>query len=205
VALKALLMKYVGEKNLFKITFAATTRINFRWDFGGSLVQDGRLVTLGIPRVDRAFQMYVNGSFPQVNFSGGFGPAPKGQDEFNRLISDSSKAQVKEPANLEGAHLTARRLENPTLESAQTVDCASCHTAQMVRYWTEAERTSLKNANEGRYTSQRFNLANQSLDRSNTGNVRSFGFFSDAAAISQRTINESALVTDKLNELSRRR
>jgi hypothetical protein len=204
-AFKKLLFKYVGEKNLFKITFATTKQLNFRWDFGGFLINRGTLSPLAIPRTTtNKIQMYVNGSFPQNEFNGGIAPAPKEQDIYNRLLSDSSKAQAKEPANLEISHLVARRLENPNLGNAATVDCASCHTAQMVRYWTEAERDSLKGASEDRFSSSFFNLANNSYDRANTGNVRAFGFFAGYPAISQRAINEAALVAEKLNNMKHR-
>lgn len=199
-AFKALILKSVGEKNLFKLTFMAMSAIHLKWDFGGFNIANGKATPLQIAKVNTdKVQIFTNDSFPPVEFNGGIGPAPKGQDAFNRLVSDSRKSQVSEDDKLLEAHLTARKIENPSLETPTTGDCVSCHVAQPVRLFTEAQKYSLKETTESRYVNAAFNLKNNSPDRSRTDNVHAFGWFSDMPSINQRTINETAFVAAKLN------
>ena len=114
-ALRTLVLKWCGEKNLFKITFTASPQLA-RWFFGGSLIQNGHILPLEIPRINTTgTQLFVNSS-SSINFLAGImsPAAPAGQDEFNRLLADSSLPAVKDPKALQASHLTAIRLENPS-------------------------------------------------------------------------------------------
>ena len=194
----SLIKKHARIDNLFKVTFMAMSLAETKWDFGGMNLVKGELAPLIIPRVNTMeIQTFINQSFHE--FSGGFGPAPKGQDEFNRLVNDSYKAQVREPQNLLKAHLTSRRIENPRLETVDTMDCVSCHLAQTARTWIENESPSLAEEVENKFTSKKYILKNTTTDPGRTDNVHAFSYFLDMATINQRTINETAMVLEKLN------
>ncbi len=199
-SLRALLLKWVGEKNLFKMTFMSMKSVHLNWAFGGFNITNGKATPLKIAKINTShIQIFTNDTFPAFEFNGGMGPAPSGQDEFNRLVSDSLKPRNNEVARLEKAHHRARIIENPHLENSDTVDCVSCHVAQPVRYVSESRESELKEASLSRYTNPRYNMKVTSSVRGQTDNVRAFGYLGKEPAINQRTINESAFVADKLN------
>lgn len=190
--------KYAHQGNLFKFTFMAMSVAGTAWDFGGWMFTNGMPQPLTIAKVNiTGAQLFINQAFHE--FSGGFGPAPKGQDEFNRLVNDSYKPQVLEPQNMLAAHNTALRLENPRLETTATVDCVSCHLAQTARTWLEERDATLVRNVQNKFTSRQFILTNVTTDKGRTDNVHSFSYFQDMATINQRAINETALVLERLN------
>ncbi len=192
------LRKEATQRNMFKITWMALKIAETEWDFAGFDIKGSQHVPVNIPRVSYAgTQIFINQSFHE--FSGGFGPAPQGQDEFNRLIHDSYKAQVKEPANLKKALTQALRIENPRLENVNTMDCVSCHLAQTARTWIETAEPTLTKEVENKFTSKKYLLTNTTSDPSRTDNVHAFSYFFDMATINQRTINETAFTLEKLN------
>lgn len=198
--LRALLLKWIGDKNLFKMTFMNMKAVHLDWVFGGFNVSGNKTTDLKIGKINKTgIQIFTNDSFPAVDFNGGIGPAPSGQDEFNRFVADSNKPRNNEPSRLEKAHQRARMIENPLLETTDSVDCVSCHVAQPLRYVSESKEPKLKEAELSRYTSTRYNLKVTSPVRAQTDNVRAFGYLGKEPAINQRTINESAFVADKLN------
>lgn len=193
-----LIHKSARQDNLFKVTFMALSIAETKWDFGGFLWENSRPSPLTIPKINHSgTQIFINNSFHE--FSGGFGPAPKDQDEFNRLVSDSYKSQVREPEKLLRAHLTSKRIENPRLETTETVDCVSCHLAQTARTWIELAEPALVKDNENKFTSKKYILINKTSDPGRTDNVHAFSYFLDMPTINQRTINDTAFVLEKLN------
>lgn len=199
-ALKTLLLENIGAKNLTKMTFMAVSAVHLRWDFGGFLVTNGKPLALKIAKLGSAkLQTFVNDDFPGMDFSGEITPAPRGQDAFNKLVSNSLVSANRTPEKLIASHGTSKRIENPKLETSDTIDCVSCHVAQQVRYISEANEPSLRQSMENRYVNEAFNLQNKSTGRTRTDNVHAFGWFGDAASINQRTINETANVATKLN------
>lgn len=190
--------KHARMDNMFKITFMALSIAETKWDFGGFMWEDSRLTQISIPKINYAgTQVFINNSFHE--FSGGFGPAPKDQDEFNRLVSDSYKPQVREADKLLKANITAHRIENPRLETSDTMDCVSCHLAQTARVWTETAKPSLVYETTNKFTSKKYLLINKTSDPGRTDNVHAFSYFLDMPTINQRTINETAFVLERLN------
>ena len=200
LGLKNLILTWAGENNLFKVTFTQAPELA-HWSFGGFLVEGMRAFPLEIPRIHTTEnQLFVNSS-SSLDFLAGLmgGNAPTGQDEFNRLLEDSSPTQVKTPSALEAAHFTAVKLENPRLGNPQTLDCASCHMAQMVKDWSEDKQPMLVQTSEGRFTSTGYNLNRVSADKINTENMRAFGYFLNKPTITQRAINDTAYTAEQFN------
>jgi len=197
--LKRFISKHAHHKNLFKMTFMSMKVAGTVWDFSGLHIQNDKFTSLSIPRTANASsQMFINNSFHE--FSGGFWPAPKIQDEFNRLVADSYKAQAKEQEKLKKVHETSRRIENPRLETTDSVDCVSCHLAQTTRVWTENVDASLKNEIKDKFVSKKYLLANKTDDPTRTDNVHMFGYFFEMATITQRVINDTAFTLERLNK-----
>lgn len=196
--LRAFIRKEASAQNLFKITWMALKIAETEWDFAGFMVKDAKHIPVNIPKVSFAgTQIFINQAFHE--FSGGFGPAPKGQEEFNRLVHDSYKAQVREPENLKKAYAFANRFENPRLENADTMDCVSCHLAQTARTWLETAEPTVVKVVENKFTSKKYLQTNTTTDPGRTDNVHAFSYFLDMATINQRTINETIFTLEKLN------
>ncbi len=200
IALKNLILKWAGEQNLFKITFSSSPR-PATWFFGGFNVQMGRTLPLEIPRIHSSgTQLFANASSTVDFLTGITSPgAPSGQDAFNRLLMDSSYPQVKEPQALKEAHLTAVRIANPRLGNPDTLDCASCHASQAVQDWTEDKSPGLREDMQDRFTSPGFNLNRVAHEKINTENTRAFGYFLNHATVSQRAINDTAFLAERLS------
>jgi hypothetical protein len=88
------------------------------------------------------------------------------------------------------AHEALLRIENPTLESAEVVDCASCHIANRLRGFMETTfpaatppATLYAGAIEARRVIGKAEASNQ--------NIRAFGYFETEPVITQRVANET--------------
>ncbi len=196
-ALIQLIKKHASEKNIFKFTFMQMSLAETKWDFGGMLLNGGETYSLLIPKISTTgTQIFINNSFHE--FSGGFGPYPtEGQNEFNRLVSDTYNVQRLD--DLKRAIITSHKLENPRLGNAETIDCVSCHLAQTARNWIETNNPELLKVADNKFTSKKYILKNTTPDPGRTDNVHAFSYFLDMPTINQRTINETAFVLERLN------
>jgi hypothetical protein len=69
----------------------------------------------------------------------------------------------------------------------------------MVRLWVEDRTPSLTSEFANVFTSSQYPLTNVSADKDRSDNLRAFGYFADQPAVSQRTINDSALIASRLS------
>jgi hypothetical protein len=197
--LKALILKWCGEQNLYKMTFMAATGEHLRWEFGGFNYLNGNVTPLTIPKINLAgIQKFINSSPSAGEFKGGIDMVPAGQNEFDNFISDSGNSSFTAPDKLGLAHFTAITLENPQLAITDQTDCASCHVAQMTKNWTEGHNPALISDTRNLFTSSTYNLASNNENKMRSDNLRSFGWFAGTPSISQRSINETAIVADRL-------
>lgn len=108
-------------------------------------------------------------------------------------------------SEIQAAYEAALRIENPRLaprpHTSESLDCASCHLATPLRTWAEAQR---------RWTLAGPSFSSPSFDLENTARAamadtvvtRAFSYLNQASGagaspvISQRTINESAVVAE---------
>lgn len=197
-----LLKSNLGEARLTKVTFMSLLGGGIQWRFGGFEVDAGRILPLTIPRIQMTasrVQVFVNNFFPQTEFVGGVGPAPDGQPALNRLLRNSRLPEVNAEPALREAYFTVKRLENPRISLTAQTDCVSCHVAQPVKVWLENKRPELVSDHLDRYRSGVFELRNLSPLKGRTDNIRGFGYFGPAVAISDRAIYESAEVAERLN------
>jgi hypothetical protein len=204
--LRNLLLKFLGEENIFRITFMTVQPGNFQWVFGGFDIVNGNPVTMIIPGIMQNanprrpynIQLFVNHSVPPSEFLGGIGPAPQAQDDLNRLMSDSKKETADPAGRLLRAHVTARQIENPNLRNTENTDCVSCHVAGPARRWIEGKAQELKLPSQDTYVSKIYNLEDMSPARDRTDNLRNFGYFMKSPSVSQRVIHDTAHFAESL-------
>lgn len=191
-----LILSKIGVGNLTKITFMASTQDT--WDFGGVEINGGHIQPMTIPRILNVNQRFQNAALiPDHFFNGAMIPFPKGADTFNLLVQNSLEISIERRGEVLKAAIAAARVENPKIHHIQSIDCVSCHTAQMARLW--AVKNFPINTKEFEYTSK-FSLKNTSPFPFQTRNLRAFGYHGRNPTISQRTINETALVLEQLQK-----
>ena len=209
--LRELVLQYVGERNLNRITFMMVRGPSIVWAFGGINIdfETNVATTLSIPRLggtpDRPakLQTFMNRTSRHDVFQqSDLRPAPVGPDTFNLLMRDSSHVRPVEDraeilSSLEGIY----RIENPNHHNSETSDCVSCHTAQPARALTVSRfgQLGLPGSAEAFAYRSPFDLRNLSPKRDSTRNLRAFGYFEQEPAISQRMIHEAAAVAELLN------
>lgn len=200
-----LITKYAGEKNLSRVTVMVLRRMNDVWGFLGAEVVDGKLVAGAIPRLDgKTSQMFFNQLQDNKGYTGAGIAQPPGTQEANlgafveRATTTGSFSEAEVIANLQSAFA----IENPHLFNPESMDCVNCHIAQAAReYLTEKLSASVDQNlfSAFKYTNSNYNLENKSAQVFNTHQLRGVGYFGVDLAISQRVINESAVVAEWLS------
>lgn len=194
-----IVLAHAGEQNLIRVTFM--TRTNSRqtqWTFGGFDVKGGKLVaspiaTLGSSTVQTLDNAGFGGA-PRFSAT----PAPKAKDDLTLLFDGIGAGSATKTAR-QAAFDAALRTENPTMNSPNTTDCASCHTAGAARSYAEQKLDVVAAGDKNRFTATKLPLTNVTEGLVGGENVRAFGWLRDKPAIAQRTINEAAAVTDWVN------
>lgn len=200
-----LITKYAGEKNLSRVTVMVLRRMNDVWGFLGAEVVDGKLVAGAIPRLDgKTSQMFFN----QLNDSKGYTGAGIAQPP---VTPDSNLGGFVQQATTSGVFTEAEAIanlqasyaiENPALFNPESMDCVNCHIAQAAREYLSVKLPTTVDQNlfsAFKYTSANYNLENKSTQVFNTHQLRGVGYFGVDLAISQRVINESAVVAEWLS------
>lgn len=197
------ILAFTGENRLSRITFMQLSAAENMWTFGGFEVDAGKMIAMIVPRTRVTTQAFVNNTFPRPFwFKGGILPEPKEGDNFNILTRDSRKLTEQNEQEIIDAVGSAIRLENPNKHNAGTADCVSCHVAQPARIWSMRQYPWLMLDQVHHSEFYKFNrdLSNISPMQPHTNVVRAFGYFENRPIVSQRTINESAMVIDYLEK-----
>jgi hypothetical protein len=203
-ALQALVTRYAGTDNLARMTFmfnelSATSH----WQFGGMNLKfyapKGDLAISGLPpgtlKQEVSRLLTTNEYFYRVH------PEPVHLQALSAVLFSASAATVSAEART-AAYEVLVRVENPTLESPDTADCASCHLANFVRgYLDQKYPPAVPPATvySGVAEASRFiGAAEKDAD-----NLRAFGHFDgfefQSPVVSQRTANETHRVLQMLS------
>lgn len=198
--LQKIILSYVGQKNLSRITFMQLFANETVWFFGGlDILSDGSFKKINIPRINFTLQQFINSAPParaSTSFLGRIFPVPsQKEDNINLLLSDSRLLDAKSETEIVDAVRSAYKMENPTLHNPGTLDCVSCHAAQPSRIWAQ---THFANFNYGDLSQVIYkaaptgqNLINISPLKNLTNIVRIFGYFDDQPIVTTRAINET--------------
>lgn len=202
--LNALLLAECGQQNLVKVAFMALNSFGFfdqgRWTFGifnrpggvGPLVEDT------IPRTGGKTVQGFTQDGSETSPAGDFIPTPAG-DQLTTLIEAFELAAADE-LTLQRALKAALKMENPAHESPRTIDCASCHVATRSRSHAEEKRGVSTVGWAERFEDGRFDLRRVDGAKNRPDALRAFGYFRTLSALSQRTINESAVIAIELSK-----
>ncbi len=198
VALSDLISRYIGAPNLAKVTFMTRAQGGGdRWDFGGfNLVDFAPAGAFPIGGLDGNVLIQT----VRENGRGAGGPPGAGyaytvtpttlRGELDRVLT-SAAAQAASGAERQRAMDALARVENPLVETADSVDCSACHLANRIR-GNLAESFGLSSALSYTSSAEATRLVGGAeRDREN---LRAFGYFGAQPAISQRTANETLRV-----------
>ena len=193
--LKSFLLSTCGEQNLVRVT-VMNLPFNNLWVFQGFEYKRGKRFPIMIPRSETVKQTFALSLDPN-KFEGGLNPRLTKEWFWNMFLKDSD--EIKVAGTIQEITDVVDELANPKLQNAGTVDCVSCHVAQPARRWAENDwrfptLTNFPNL----YKNPRANLQNITTS-AKTNRIRAFGYFANEPYISQRVINETAEVVDRLN------
>lgn len=193
--LRGLILKYCGEKNLIRMTNMNVMAGEQLWIFSGFDIVNGNPQPMMIPRIKGRTQGIISSSSAFQSFTGGMMPTPQEDTLFGKLIQDSYTVKKKSSdKELQDLMALVQEYENPDRHNPGTVDCASCHLANMAHQWGQAnfKQWDWKNQFKNVAFNSTWNLNNSSAGVIRTNQLRAFGYFMNQPAISQRVINETA-------------
>jgi hypothetical protein len=200
-ALRALVTRHAGAANLARMTFMTRTLARMgQWEFGGFNLQGfaptGPIAIVGLS---------PNTTLQVVTRTGlsndwGYSLTPTGIKfpAVGPMLTSAGTSQATPAARTEGYGAIVR-IENPTLESPETADCASCHLAGLLRrHLDEKYPPSSPPTTEyaGHAEAKRVVITQSAFDADD--DLRAFGYFGSVATISQRTANETHAVVAKI-------
>ena len=215
-AIQQALLQYAGTSNLEKVTFISLMTPKRWWRFGAFEKDNtGQWQFIDIPRLDfptvDIFNVAVEdgiGLGTTKGIDAIFNTFPDEYPETDNLFSVINKSYrfndnrdekvFKEKLN------TIARFQNPHSTNTENLDCASCHYADATREYISNRFPELNSpTNQSAFVNpdqKIFDLENLTPVSKSGRNVRAFGFFNDQPVISQRTINESAVTANWLNQ-----
>jgi hypothetical protein len=208
-ALSKLITDHCGEQNLFRVAFMVAKQDGKSWKFGAYLNKSGTMQEDVIPRtgasqtdLKKEQTQTENGTEDNRNTS--FDPVAVDSnnqpDDLPTLLVNQD-LQLADDMTVSRAVTEALHIENPDKETPQTIDCASCHAASraLTTAKTELQLNMTQYATDAYAAPSRFNTARVDGVGQNPFAQRAFGYFGNLTAFSQRTINESAAIADKLS------
>ena len=208
--IRALVLRYAGGDSLTRVT--EMTEPAASWLFlAFDVARDTHEVTpISIPTLGTTYE-----TFNQLGYdpaSGWSEPPPTSPDRFPALgdIASADRLSSDEAQRLFGGLV---RVDNPTRNSQNTIDCVSCHLATPASLWIAAPRRGLVEAQhpDAYHADSRWVLASEmsptwpaALSTARF-NIHSFSYIESwpgaswGPGISQRTVNESAAIVAYLN------
>lgn len=203
VALRDLVTQTIGGAQLAKVTFMTRAAgPGDRWDFGGFNLRDFQPTGgFGIAGLDGTVLVQTVRENGGRGPGGGPGPGAAGgyayavapgtlRGQLNTVLN-SGAAQAASTTERQAAMDALSRVENPLVESPDTVDCGACHLANRIRGSLQTT-FSLSSALAYASTAEATRLIG-GAERDND-NLRAFGYFDAQPAIAQRTANETLKV-----------
>ena len=212
----SVLLQHTGKNNLEKVTFVSLMTPKQWWRFGAlEKTTNGQWQATEIPRLELPtvdiFNVAVNdgiGLGSSKGLDAIFNILPEEYPEKDNLFSVINKGyrfnDERDKAVFMEKLDTVARFRNPHSTNTNNLDCASCHYADATKEYISNRFPDLifpeTNHEFTNPDPTIFNLKNTTTTAKSGRNVRAFGFFHDKPVISQRTINESAVTADWMNQ-----
>jgi len=219
-ALQKLILQYAGEQNLVRATALTAVNSGFSWDFFGfdvtgatpmaTPIAIATLTATGSTMPTR--ESFNRGFATNTDPMGMFTPKPAGPDDFT-ILADAQAALALPAADKAKLVNALARVDSPAVFTADTLDCARCHTATPLGQNVVRDRLHLSEsadpdafkpdghwvtADEMKTTDFTFGSATNLLPP--IVNVHAFSYANDVPSINQRTVNETAAVVQFLND-----
>lgn len=184
-----------GRERLSRITFMQLGGQANVWIFGGFEVASGVLTPIGIAGSAVHEQTLENNALPDpLDFHGDAHPVIP-PDDLGALY-ESDVAKTMSEAQLFPLYEAALRAQNPAFHTAESTACATCHAANAAVKWVERNTALGSMPTPARFVSTQDLTPPSSLFDTHSQTVRAFGYQDRTAAVSQRTIAETALLVD---------
>jgi hypothetical protein len=204
-ALRALILREAGPASLTQVTFMRGDDIA-NWHFGGFAVSRSGLSALeifGLAGAERTIQRIQFGFGGVTDISPSSPLSRDLEPFFGKLEPVEGRAEgtlvlTGTPSQRQRAMETALRIQNPLVSHAENVDCATCHHAGPLA--RRAESLGVARVGTAAFVSDR-DLATDDGPNLSLRDVRAFGYFGDRPAIAERTVHESAVVADLVEDL----
>ncbi|MEO9232745.1 MAG: hypothetical protein ABI421_05400 [Polyangiaceae bacterium] len=206
--LNAIIQKYAGAGNIIKITgFLGVFSQHTSWNFAASDVANGK------PTVDKIASLADDAVEQTVSL----GTAPTDliqlgflQTTTNDNVQPLLTAVVQDDTDAvrQAAFDSALRVENPNFNSPNTIDCASCHTAEIARQLIGQDFFKLSTSGDAnafvsnsKYVTKT-DTTTKYLAKQPNGlavNLHAFSYDGTDPMIILRVINETAAIVAALN------
>ena len=215
-AIQELILQYAGEQNLVRVTAMTSVNAGFQWSFFGFDISDASpnaapLAIATLP-ADGTEQSFFRGFQSNTDPIGSFVPKPTGPDDFT-VLADVKSASMLPAADQAKLTRALARVENPSIFTPDTLDCARCHTASPLGQNVARDRLHLSVADDadafqpdGKWVTAKEMSATDFSGSSPTNldvplvDVHAFSYAIQRPSVSQRTVNETAAVVQFLND-----
>lgn len=196
--LNELITTFCGEQNLSRVAFMIALQDGKRWTFGAFNRKAALLEADPIPRFTDKEEQQVEEHGVEERRNSEMIPSPTNID-LTTILS-YTQIQLADDLTLQRATKEALLIENPDKETPQTIDCASCHLASRAVSFASVTRNIDLSSFTDRYVAPaRFDMRRVDEVANDPFAQRAFGYFHEKTALSQRTINESAVIADALS------
>lgn len=204
-----ILKRFATTQSLTRVTLMQLDATDVVWIFTGFDViheKEGgiRLLAFDVPRTNSFSQSFDTQDASGRVFNGrGASPRPRGLSDTldDVTASDRSRRPLTED-QLWNVLQTLDRIENPSVHSAETMDCVTCHVAQPVGAGLRLRHPGFLKALEASEVArpwvyqalhgEALNLESKSVRPEHTLRLRMFGYFESDAMISPRVVYETA-------------
>jgi hypothetical protein len=203
--LSKIILEHAGASNLVRFTHFQSSNLQTVWTFNGfDLSADGTATAMVIPTLPASATVGKFFAGFGASLAGGFTPETTSSDDVALLVNVTN-AKAATHAAVQAAYDASLRIENPSLHSPNTIDCASCHIAETARLLTGEDVLHLASDDvsnvfhpDPKFVSDA-NAAAKTTPRGQTVNLHMISYRNSSLLIGQRVINETANVVAYAN------
>lgn len=182
-SLRTTLLPLLEERALVRITSMSVHASNLAWIFAGADLVNGQPRDIAIATLGTTTEDHVTSTGKEAALEVTIDPSSPMEPALMPVVAPMGLTRST-PSELAAAATSVQRLEDPATHNPGTVDCATCHVAAL------AQRALSK---KGVTVSGSLGASSAYDD---TRNLRAFGYFFSAPAISPRVQRETVLVRE---------
>jgi hypothetical protein len=204
----AIVTSLAKADKLVQFTQFAPSGLDTTWNFSGFDVEKSAAMKIpSLPANDDTHVAFFAGFTPgQLEGDPAFVPASTAPPADNvQDLGNRARADAAGTAGRARAFAALNRLENPTLHTPDTTDCASCHAVEPVRklIGTKHYASEMAAAKADTFAADETYVPKADIaapDAADSGiNVHMFSYKGTTPSVHRRTINESAAIVAELN------